>query len=236
MVRFNFKTKIKGFLKKLDSDRKDRYIACLCTRINKYRRLLKSDVANGLSEWPLYISDKIIDDIEIWYNAFLDERVYYIVHRDAERMKRLYKRAISSIEQWYSHLVTIKYYLNHEYPKLKKEIGPIDYSHIKYVVVTNVWGKKYYGMIYDNHPQVGLVLGRFFDKNGELYQFQNEIDDSYLIQPMDDENDFKRYFNNCSKLFINSNNTSTEMINEYNQLNDYWAVQQTYLKLKNEKK
>ncbi len=236
MVRFKIKTKIKGFFKKLDPNRKDRYIACLCTRINRYKRLLTSDVKNDLSNWPSYISNKILSDIEKWYMTFLDARVYYIVNCDAEGMKVLYEVAISSIRQWYSHLVTIKYRLNHEYPKLRKEIGPIDYSHIKYVVVTNVLGKEYYGMIYDNHPQVGLILGRFFDDNGELYKFQNGIDDSCLIQPMDDENDFKRYFNNSSKLFINSNNTSTEMINEYNQLNDYWAVQQTYLKLKNEKK
>ena len=236
MVRFNLKTKIKGFLKKLDSNRKDRYIELLTVRINNYKRWLMLDVINDLSECPSYISDKITDDIEIWYKTYLNAKVYAVINSNVESMKNLYKVAINCIRQWYSHLVVIKYRLNYEYPKLRKEIGTIDYSHIKYVVVTNVWEKEYYGMIYDNHPQVGLVLGRFFDDNGELYKFQNEIDDSYLIQPMDDEKDFKRYFNNCSKLFINSNNTSTEMINEYNQLNDYWAVQQTYLKLKNEKK
>ena len=236
MVKFNFKTKIKGFFKKLDPNRKDRYIELLTVRINNYKRLLTLDVKNDLSVWPSYISDKILSDIEKWYMTFLNAKVHAVINSDVESMKRMYKVAINCIGQWYSHLVTIKYHLNHEYPKLRKEIGPIDYSHIKYVVVTNVWGKEYYGMIYDNHPQVGLILGRFFDDNGELYKFQNGIDDSYLIQPMDDENDFKKYFNNSSKLFINSNNTSTEMINEYNQLNDYWAVQQTYLKLKNEKK
>ena len=236
MVKFNFKTKIKGFFKKLDPNRKDRYIELLTVRINKYKRLLTLDVKNDLSVCPSYISNNILSDIEKWYMSFLNARVNYVVRCDVESMKRMYKVAINCIGQWYSHLVTIKYYLNHEYPKRRKEIGIIDYSHIKYVVVTNVFNEKYYGMIYDNHPQIGLVLGRFFDKNGKVFVFENGIDDSYLIRPMENENDFKRYFNNSSKLFINSNNTSTEMINEYNQLNDYWAVQQTYLKLKNEKK
>ena len=104
-------------------------------------------------------------------------------------------------------------------------------SFIKYRDCFNNEGIAYLTYVSDRgNGEIDInVRGEFFDEHGTNVDI-DRFDRTYLITPMTDDKDFKRFMNLYTKKMANAPlHTQTET---YKLLNDAWCKQLTYLKLK----
>lgn len=121
------------------------------------------------------------------------------------------------------------------FPQYRKHI---DFDKVKFVKVRDILNNDFIGFVsYYSDRENGeydiKVYGTFFDENGHEADIER-FDKTYLVRPMEDDNDYKRFINLYSKTDIMTKTTVDNQMHAYKTLNDYWCSQLTYLKQKND--
>jgi hypothetical protein len=162
-------------------------------------------------------------------NIGVSEYLHADIYHAKKRIKQL-------DDTWQSILNVIKSIRHNIDVVFVQERETIDYnniSFIKYRDCFNNEGIAYLTYVSDRgNGEIDInVRGEFFDEhvvNVDIDRF----DRTYLITPMTDDKDFKRFMNLYTKKMTNAPlHTQTET---YKLLNDAWCKQLTYLKLKEE--
>ena len=222
-----FKIWLKALGKALNPEREEKYLTTLRLRLANKKYYYESKLIKLTPDLPKYVYGKLQ-----WYlNPHIGYERYYIT--DIYEVKK----KIKQLDDTWIRILNIIKYIRHNIDVIfVKEREPINYdniSFIKYRDCFNNEGIAYLTYVSDRgNGEIDMnVRGEFFDEHGVNVDI-DRFDRTYLITPMTDDKDFKRFMNLYTKKMTNAPlHTQTET---YKLLNDAWCTQLTYLKLKEE--
>lgn len=222
-----FKIWLKALGKTLNPKREEEYLTTLKMRLVNKGYYYGSKLIKLTSDLPKYAYGKLQ-----WYiNTYISYRTYDIP--DIYEAKKKIKQLDDSWIRILNIIKNIRYNIDVVFDQ---ERETIDYNHISFIKYRDCFnneGIAYLTYVSDRgNGEIDInVRGEFFDEHGINVDI-DRFDRTYLITPMTDDKDFKRFMNLYTKKMTNAPlHTQTET---YKLLNDAWCKQLTYLKLKEE--
>lgn len=222
-----FKIWLKALGKTLNPKREEEYLTTLKMRLVNKGYYYGSKLIKLTSDLPKYAYGKLQ-----WYiNPYISYRTYDIL--DIYEAKKKIKQLDDSWIRILNIIKNIRYNIDVVFDQ---ERETIDYNHISFIKYRDCFnneGIAYLTYVSDRgNGEIDInVRGEFFDEHGINVDI-DRFDRTYLITPMTDDKDFKRFMNLYTKKMTNAPlHTQTET---YKLLNDAWCKQLTYLKLKEE--
>lgn len=211
----------------MNSSRPEIYLERLKFRLENKRFRYGNALAKWSEKYPRYVFN--------YFYPFLQS--YYDVTRLRDAETILSK--IKYLDKCWETMENTFWYVDNRYenvfPQYRKHI---DFDKVKFVKVRDILNNDFIGFVsYYSDRGNGeydiKVYGTFFDENGYEADIER-FDNTYLVRPMEDDNDYKRFINLYSKTNTMTKSTVDSQMNTYNTLNDYWCSQLTYLKQKND--
>lgn len=220
-----FKIWLKALGKALNPEREEKYFTTLRMRLADKGYYYGSKLIELTSDLPKYVYGKLQ-----WHlNPDIFYRTYKIT--DIYEAKKKIKQLDDSWIRILSIIKNIRYNIDVIFNQEREVINYDNISFIKYRDCFNNEGIAYLTYVSDRgNGEIDMnVRGEFFDEYG-MNDDIDRFDRTYLITPMTDDKDFKRFMNLYTKKMTNAPlHTQTET---YKLLNDAWCKQLTYLKLK----
>jgi hypothetical protein len=222
-----FKIWLKALGKALNPEREEKYITTLQLRIANKTYKYGSKLIKLTSDLPKYVYNKLQ-----WY---LIPNIVYKTYNipDIYELKKKIKQLDDNWIRILNLIKHIRYNIDVIFEQERETINYNNISFIKYRDCFNNEGIAYLTYVSDRgNGEIDMnVRGEFFDEHGTNVDI-DRFDRTYLITPMTDDKDFKRFMNLYTKKITNAPlHTQTET---YKHLNDAWCKQLTYLKLKEE--
>ena len=222
-----FKIWLKALGKALNPEREEKYLTTLRMRLADKGYHYGSKLIKLTSDLPKDVYGKLQWHLNpnIAFSEYLHADIYHV----KKRIKQLddnWIRILNIIEN-------IRYNIDIVFEQEREVINYDNISFIKYKDCFNNEGIAYLMYVSDrgNGENDINVRGEFFDEHGVNVDI-DRFDRTYLITPMTDDKDFKRFMNLYTKKMANAPlHTQTET---YKLLNDAWCKQLTYIKLKEE--
>lgn len=211
----------------MNSSRPETYLEVLKLRLEGKRYRYRIALVKWSKKYPRYVFN--------YFYSFLQS--YYDVCRIRDVETILSK--IKYLDKCWESMKSTFWYVDNRYentfPQYRKHI---DFDKVKFVKVRDILNNDFIGFVaYYSDRGNGeydiKVYGTFFDENGHEADIER-FDKTYLVRPMEDDNDYKRFINLYSKTNTMTKSTVDSQMNTYNTLNDYWCSQLTYLKQKND--
>jgi hypothetical protein len=209
----------KSLGKALNPSRAEEYYGVLARRF--YSKLYRAEInilnkCKGLPEYVyrVYLASLKATRLHTYTNDF-DELKGELISLD-KKIKRYNEYIDNSI-----------FLINDRFPKNRKNI---DFKYVKFLKVTDCQLGRYIGYVAyvserGNETDFHFI-GKFFDKNGVAVEL-NEIDKTYLVEPITNNEEFTQYINLYSKE-LSKKPLGTQQA-ELSLLYDAWNVQQNYL-------
>jgi hypothetical protein len=211
--------------KALDLEREEKYLTTLKMRLVNKVYKYGSKLITLTSDLPKYVYNKLQ-----WYlNPYMPYGTYNIP--DIYQVKKKIKQLDDNWNHILNIIKNIRYNIDVIFNQEREVINYDNISFIKYRDCFNNESIAYLTYVSDRgNGEIDMnVRGEFFDEHG-LNVDIDRFDRTYLITPMTDDKDFKRFMNLYTKKMANAPlHTQTET---YKLLNDAWCKQLTYLKLK----
>lgn len=214
-----FKAFFKRLGKALNPSRAEKYYQTLANRF--YSKLYRAEInivnkCKGLPEYVYRI-----------YLASLKATRLHTYTNDFVELKYELNNLDKKIKLYNEYIDESLFLINDRFPKNRKNI---DFKYIKFLKVTDCQLGRYIGYVAyvserGNETDFHFI-GKFFDKNGVAVEI-NEIDKTYLVEPITQNDDFTRYINLYSKE-LSKKPIGTQQA-ELSLLYDAWNVQQNYL-------
>lgn len=217
-----FKTWFKKIRKKLDTSRPNEYYNALSRRYISVKMNALFKINEITSDLPSYVSEPYVSKIQKHRN--------YIHTNDFIALKENILTLRKNIELIFNDLLTAIKRIDTEFPKVRKRLN---FRHVKFVKITNCHLKEIIGYVVHisnmGNKTDYRVYGRFFDKLGNLVEI-DYIDKTYLIDVLNDENEFNRYLNLYSR-YLKDKPLAAQQA-ELSLLNKNWEKQIIYLNQK----
>lgn len=214
---------VKSFFKRLgkamNPSRADEYYSVLARRFYSKLYRAEKNILNKCKGLPEYVYQFSLTSLKLTrlhtYTNDFDELKGELISLD-KKIKRYNEYIDNSI-----------FLINDRFPKNRKNI---DFKYIKFLKVTNCQLGRYIGYVAyvserGNETDFHFI-GKFFDENGEVAEI-NEIDKTYLVEPITNNEEFTRYINLYSKE-LSTKPLGTQQA-ELSLLYDAWNMQQNYL-------
>lgn len=221
------KTRLNKLAKSMNSTRPEEYLELLKIRLENKRYRYSNALVKWSEKYPRYVFNYFYPFLQSYYDVYRTRDVKTILNR------------IKYLDKCWETLKTTFWYVDNRYenvfPQYRKHI---DFDKVKFVKVRDILNNDFIGFVsYYSDRGNGeydiKVYGTFFDENGHEADIER-FDNTYLVRPMEDDNDYKRFINLYSKTNTMTKSTVDSQMNTYNTLNDYWCSQLTYLKQKND--
>lgn len=219
-----FKIWLKALGKALNPEREEKYLTTLRMRLADKGYYYGRKLIKLTSDLPKYVYGKLQ-----WYlNPYIVCRTYDF--QDTYEVKKKIKQLDDNWIRILNIIKNIRYNIDVIFEQEREVIDYNNISFIKYRDCFNNEGIAYLTYVSDRgNGEIDMnVRGEFFDEHGINVDI-DRFDRTYLITPMTDDKDFKRFMNLYTKKMTNAPlHTQTET---YKLLNDAWCKQLTYLKL-----
>lgn len=220
-----FKIWLKALGKALNPEREEKYLTTLRMRLADKGYYYGSKLIKLTSDLPKYVYGRLQ-----WHlNPNMSYRTYDIT--EIYEVKKKIKQLDDNWIRILNIIKNIRYNIDVIFEQERETINYNSISFIKYRDCFNNEGIAYLTYVSDRgNGEIDInVRGEFFDEHGTNVDI-DRFDRTYLITPMTDDKDFKRFMNLYTKKMTNAPlHTQTET---YKLLNDAWCFQLTYLKLK----
>ena len=220
------KTFFKRLGKALNPSRADKYYDVLARRfyIKLYRA--ENSILNKCKGLPEYVY-RI-------YLASLKATRLHTYTNDFDELKYELNNLDKKIKIYNEYIDNSLFLINDRFPKYRKNI---DFKYIKFLKITDCHLGRYIGYVAyvserGNETDFHFI-GKFFNKNGVAVEI-NEIDKTYLVEPLTNNEEFTRYINLYSKE-LSTKPLGTQQA-ELSLLYDAWNTQQNYLTQKENEK
>lgn len=214
------KTFFKKLGKALNPSRADKYYDVLSRRFYSKLYRAEKNILNKCKGLPEYVYKFSLTSLKLTrlhtYTNDFDDLKYELYNLDKK------------IKQYNEYIDNSIFLINYRFPKNRKNI---DFKYVKFLKVTDCQLGRYLGYVaYVNERGNETdfhFIGKFFDNNGEAVEI-NEIDKTYLVEPITKNEEFTRYINLYSKE-LSKKPIGTQQA-ELSLLYDAWDIQNSYLK------
>lgn len=211
----------------MNSSRPEIYLELLKIRLENKRYRYSNALVKWSEKYPRYVFNYLYPFLQSYYDVYRIRDVETILSK------------IKYLDKCWESMKSTFWYVDNRYentfPQYRKHI---DFDKVKFVKVRDILNNDFIGFVSyysdrGNDEYDIKVYGTFFDENGHEADIER-FDKTYLVRPMEDDNDYKRFINLYSKTNTMTKSTVDNQMNTYNTLNDYWCSQLTYLKQKND--
>jgi hypothetical protein len=220
------KTFFKRLGKALNPSRAEEYYGVLEKRFHSKIIMAEKNILKKCKGLPEYV---------YWvYITLLNITCLNTKPNDFVKLKSELNSLDKTIERYNKGIDTSLSIINDSFPKHRKNI---DFKYIKFLKVTDCHLGKYIGYVAHVSERGNGTdfhfIGRFFNNIGNIAEIY-EIDKTYLVEPITENEEFTQYINLYSKELSNKPLGTQQA--ELSLLYDAWNTQQNYLTQKEDDK